>query len=271
MLGEILGAAGSIAGSLFGKSQADKQAKQQKEFAQKGIQWKVADAKAAGIHPIYALGANTVSYSPTAVGDTGASWGSAGQDIGRAIEAGQSTTERNNGLSARIGELQLEGAKLDNDIKRTQLASNIATLKQPGQPPGSPTTSTSWLLDGQGDTPQLDTPTLKRETKLDVSTGNGAYVAGSTPGTIAFRTPIGGYQVAKAPALAESLEDDATGNWLWQLQARVLAPLMGSEYAPPIATLPWQARYFNPRLLQWEKRDRSEFRNRSFGRFNTRR
>lgn len=37
----------------------------QKEFAQMGIRWKVADAKAAGIHPLYALGANTVSFSPS--------------------------------------------------------------------------------------------------------------------------------------------------------------------------------------------------------------
>lgn len=37
----------------------------QKEFAQSGIQWRVADAKKAGLHPLAALGANTTSYSPS--------------------------------------------------------------------------------------------------------------------------------------------------------------------------------------------------------------
>ena len=36
----------------------------QREFAQNGIRWKVADAEAAGIHPLYALGAQTSPASP---------------------------------------------------------------------------------------------------------------------------------------------------------------------------------------------------------------
>lgn len=41
---------------------------QQKEFATHGIRWKVADAKAAGIHPLAAMGANTHSPSPIHIG-----------------------------------------------------------------------------------------------------------------------------------------------------------------------------------------------------------
>lgn len=36
----------------------------QKEFAQNSIQWRVADAKAAGLHPLYALGGAGSSYQP---------------------------------------------------------------------------------------------------------------------------------------------------------------------------------------------------------------
>lgn len=36
----------------------------QKEFAQNSIQWRVADAKKSGIHPLFALGANGSSYTP---------------------------------------------------------------------------------------------------------------------------------------------------------------------------------------------------------------
>lgn len=37
----------------------------QREFAQHGVRWRVEDAKAAGLHPLYALGANTPTFSPT--------------------------------------------------------------------------------------------------------------------------------------------------------------------------------------------------------------
>lgn len=37
----------------------------QKEFAQNSIQWKTQDAKNAGIHPLYALGNNATSYTPS--------------------------------------------------------------------------------------------------------------------------------------------------------------------------------------------------------------
>ncbi len=39
----------------------------QKEFAQNSIQWRVNDAKAAGLHPLAALGSNGTTYTPSAV------------------------------------------------------------------------------------------------------------------------------------------------------------------------------------------------------------
>lgn len=47
---------------------ARKNAKLQREFAQYGIRYRVADAKAAGIHPLAALGMSPVQASPVAVG-----------------------------------------------------------------------------------------------------------------------------------------------------------------------------------------------------------
>lgn len=117
MLGAILGAAGSIASSFLGKSAADKQADLQKDFAQKGIQWKVKDAKAAGIHPLYALGANTVSYSPVNVGQP--DLGAMGADIGQAIDRVSNPAEKAGGA---LGALALERAGLENDLLRAQIA-----------------------------------------------------------------------------------------------------------------------------------------------------
>ena len=38
-----------------------------KQFAKRGIQWRVHDAKKAGLHPLAALGAQTTSFSPSFV------------------------------------------------------------------------------------------------------------------------------------------------------------------------------------------------------------
>lgn len=69
-----LGGAGALLsgiGSLFGgrgssgaKAAEARNLAAQKEFAQKGIRWRVADAKAAGLHPLYALGAAGAQHSP---------------------------------------------------------------------------------------------------------------------------------------------------------------------------------------------------------------
>lgn len=73
----------------------------QKEFAQMGIQWKVADAKAAGLHPLYALGAMPSNYSPAMMqspsepsSGIGESMADAGQSISRAMMATQTNQEK---------------------------------------------------------------------------------------------------------------------------------------------------------------------------------
>lgn len=65
-LGSIISAGASLVGGILGNKSNQKIAEQnaalQKEFAQHGISWKVADAKRAGIHPLYALGSNGISF-----------------------------------------------------------------------------------------------------------------------------------------------------------------------------------------------------------------
>lgn len=125
MLGALLGGIGSIASSLIGAGQANKQAKLQKQFAQNGIQWKVEDAKAAGVHPLYALGANTVSYQPTSVGGPDLSWlGSMGQEIDRSRLQSSEAPVREAGRV--VEKLSLERAGLENDLLRAQIAKTRA-------------------------------------------------------------------------------------------------------------------------------------------------
>lgn len=111
----------------------------QRQFAQEGIRWKVADAKAAGIHPLYALGANTVSYSPVSVGgapDTslGTSFANAGQDVSRAISATRTAPERADAYTKTVQDLSLTKMGLENDL----LASQIRKLNQAGGNPPLP-------------------------------------------------------------------------------------------------------------------------------------
>lgn len=58
----------------------------QKEFAQHGISWKVADARAAGISPLAAMGANTYSFSPVYLGGERRGLGQIGKGIGQGLD-----------------------------------------------------------------------------------------------------------------------------------------------------------------------------------------
>lgn len=150
MLDALISGASSLIGGLLGRSGAQRQneiAQQtadrnialQREFAQNGIRWKVDDAKAAGIHPLYALGASTSSFAPVSVGSVNENAPLAdmsrnlGQDLSRAVNATRTAPERV--AAAKLTALQLEGAQLDNDLKRTRLASSLQLIKQQNNPP----------------------------------------------------------------------------------------------------------------------------------------
>lgn len=151
MIGNIISAGASLLGGVLG-SKAQKeanaqsaanaalQAQTQRDFAQKGIRWRVADARAAGVHPLYALGASTPSYTPQSVSftpETGLASGvaAAGQDIGRAINATRTAPERANAYVEALQSLQVKNAELDLEIKKTDLASRVARLGQQANPP----------------------------------------------------------------------------------------------------------------------------------------
>lgn len=121
VIGSALGAVGSLIGGRNAAAQAQSQMDMQREFAQNGIRWKVADAKAAGIHPLAALGAQTFSYNPVITGDTGVGEALAkmGQGVSRAAEAKQLAAER--AANDAIRNLQIRGLELDNKMKEQQI------------------------------------------------------------------------------------------------------------------------------------------------------
>jgi len=89
----------------------------QERFAKNALKWKVQDAKEAGIHPLAALGASTVSPSPTLVGGSGGglSTEGLGQDISRAISAGMNKHQK------KLLDLQVGSANADFEMKKLEL------------------------------------------------------------------------------------------------------------------------------------------------------
>lgn len=99
VIGSVISGISSLFGSKKSKDAASEAAMQnylaQKEFAQHGIRWKVEDAKAAGLHPLFALGGSGATFSPSfTVGGEGAGVADAGQHLGRAVTAALQPSEK---------------------------------------------------------------------------------------------------------------------------------------------------------------------------------
>jgi hypothetical protein len=106
------------------------------------IGWRVSDAKKAGIHPLAALGAQTMNYTPAAVGNVNnGNWGQAGRDIGKAID--NSLDQDAKAMKAsmlRQQQANQKGKELENQILELQLkdlknSNKGAPLKQCGDAP----------------------------------------------------------------------------------------------------------------------------------------
>lgn len=176
MIGDIIGGIGKVVGAGIdyftakdnrdaAAEQAERNRQMQIQFAKEGIRWKVEDAKQAGVHPLYALGASTTSYAPVSIGSTSSpsmasALGSMGQDVGRAINATQTAPERMSAYAEQASKLQLDNMALQNQL----LASRVRTLNQAGGTPPGPD-----ILD--------PAPNIPRENKWDerprLSLGNG--------------------------------------------------------------------------------------------------
>lgn len=273
MLGSLIGAAASLGGAFLGKSAAEKASERayqhaqqqmayQREFAQHGIQWRVEDAKRSGIHPLYALGAQTTSFAPVSVGsssyDMGPALAKAGQDIGRAIDQTRTGPDRAGALQVAMATAQLDGLKIDNDIKRAELASKMATNVTRG--PGFPMPYMPPEFDGQGDAVNLSGNKIKLETRRDVSQpGNPSYVAGSGPSVGVVKNSTGGYSIVMPPELAESYESDMMGSWDWQIRNRMLPFFNDNVSKPSIPHNPHtEMVIFNPWQNQWEVRKKGD-------------
>lgn len=190
MFGGIASALGSIAGGILGnKSQSDanalnaqltrEQIAYQKELHQNQLQWRVQDAKKAGLHPLAGLGVSSYSFSPVSSTQSpfDYSWlGEAGQNLGSAVQRGKDARERRQAeaLAADAAQLQndalrmqIEGQMLDNDIRRLEIASRMSRSQdrtQIGPPAPSVKGVPGGLIDGQEQSGYPDIPAYAWQT-----------------------------------------------------------------------------------------------------------
>lgn len=155
-LNAIVQAQENAANRAWNEQMFDKQTAIQREFAQSGIQWRADDARAAGLHPLAAMGAQTQSFSanvgqsspstatPFAGASMGAGFAAAGADISRALQATRTEDQRVDAFNKTVQDLTIQKMGMENAL----LASQIAKINQPGTPPAMPSQSRSSSLPG---------------------------------------------------------------------------------------------------------------------------
>ncbi len=250
----------------------------QKEFAQNSIRWRVADAKAAGIHPLYALGASSASFSPIQGygGDYGISdaFNTFSQGIDRAAQAKMTREERDRlqaneeinqtfQLAMMDRAARLEDSKInlmESEVLRNKIAFMVA-LRNASRVPSMPSFSTGIdgsVISGQGDS----YPSVSGQGSIiDVKPSEREANAPGSPGASAASIPDhsfvaagdGGYAMVRSSDIADRLDDDLVGNILWNLRNYGNAYFDNPKYAPPKAWLPKGASYwvFNSGRGEW--------------------
>lgn len=266
-IGGALGAVGSVVGGIIGNSMSSSSAAQlnqqnyerQKEFAQQGIRWRVADAKAAGLHPLAALGAQGAMYTPSGhiggtdtsfIGDAAAQFG---QGIERAVSAKQQRAERLRTQAiqdqklaldmqtsrAQTALLDAQTAQIKQDMALQLARSSARAIANQQQVPAMPGGSTP-VVSGQAQA----YPTANTEEKpVEVSSslpGALHQQAGLNP-DVKWRKTATGYRVAMSDQAKTDNEDDIWGTIQWTLDNRV-APIFSSfsrsGVTPPSSWLP---------------------------------
>lgn len=163
----------------------------QKEFAQNGIRWKVDDAKAAGIHPLFALGANTSGFAPVGgfSGDSGL--GALGQSIDSSIMNKQTKDERIRTNAKEDLSFALDMKQKEANIALTQAQISAMAVRNQQLPPPMPSLSDNGEII-QGQAQSYPTAGTKEKPVEVVSSFKGGYQqAGHNPDVSYGKTQSG--------------------------------------------------------------------------------
>lgn len=174
----------------------------QREFAQSGIRWRVEDARAAGLHPLFALGGNAASYSPQAMqlmtpdqSGLGRGLAEAGQSVSRSIQAQQTQAQRAI-TQASLAHLVAQTGK--EDAMAAYYASEAARNRQSANVSGS-------LPEGTVDVGPLIKNVPDEVIRHDPR--DPSKTAGTHPGMTRYTLPGGITLHAPSENMKESVED----------------------------------------------------------------
>lgn len=248
VLGSIAGAA---AGKLLDKSMdggsdvTDANAAIQREFAQQGVRWRVADAQAAGVHPLFALGAQLPGYQPVHQVGSESSVGAlsaVGQDIGRAVDGTRTPRER---AAARLEALSLERGELENELLR----SRIAILNQQSGPPMVDPANPGVRVFGTSDA-RIEEKPLER---ITAAPGAAHQEAGAVTDLGFSRTPTG-FAILPSKDWKDRGEDQLFPEVAWAVRNHILPTLSPSRFGmpPPETWLPEGATHWGFSRLKQE-------------------
>nr|QJB21721.1 MAG: DNA pilot protein [Microvirus sp.] len=260
MLQDILSTAAAnipVISNFFG-AQADRNAaahaarenySQQKEFAQNGIQWKVEDAKKAGLHPLAALGASTATTGGTNVvgggsagGDLARSLGDMGQNVSRAVAASATADQREmSRLQIANARAELDGKVIDNQIRQNQL--NL--MAQTG--PAFPSANDTPLISGQGNA--MPGVSVMPSKTIASEKGRPGIQAGLINTLQYVREANGNIGIAQSEQAKERNEDDLIAETLWHFKNRLLPPAPRTEdypIPPHLAKKGYKYWFWNP-------------------------
>lgn len=269
-IGGAIGGVGSIVGGIIGGNNAQAVAgmnyEAQKEFAQNGIRWKVEDAKRAGIHPLYALGASTQGYSPSGGygGDFGISDAAAqfGQGFERAQQAKMTKEEREKQEvrdaiqdMAALEDLNQKRRMNDAQIRlaNSEIFRNFAlstnALRNTGLPPAIPGGS-GGVIEGQGESYATGQTTPEVSSVVTSERGAPHIQAGLPPDARFYRTSTG-----RAPLPTEQAADaiDAAygSDLFWALRNNLLPSL--ANFLPINDPNRKDGEYWNPVFGEYRK------------------
>nr|QJB20688.1 MAG: DNA pilot protein [Microvirus sp.] len=243
-LNAIVQAQENAANRAWNEQMFDKQTALQREFAQSGIQWRADDARAAGLHPLAAMGAQTHSFSanvgqsnpststPFAGASMGSGFAAAGADISRALQATRTEDQRVDAFNKTVQDLTIQKMGMENAL----LASQIAKVNQPGTPPAMPSQRRSAAVPGQGNAPKsTDRVEMKKMEVQHSAPGNA--VTEPKPitevgHTVTKNTPSGRYAPVMSDLAKDRLEEDMIGTLLWTWRNRIM-PTFGANYNAP--------------------------------------
>ena len=121
-IGALIGAGASLLGGFLNRKSAEKQQDKALAANARRIRTTVADAKAAGIHPLAALGSSAPTYSINAVPGMGDAVASAGQQLGDGID-------RMNSRKMRQQQMTTATRVADSEISLNEAQARLAEAR----------------------------------------------------------------------------------------------------------------------------------------------